>query len=209
MLVDETARDMKILNAIAAIEKRQLNKIFYPYRPHIIHLTTRFGLLFYNDKIVIPETMRTAIIAMLHQGHPSATKMDQSAETFWWPGMYHEIREKAEKADNIETDASESQVTPQAEEIEPGEEQAFVIEEPQTTEETAHEVNTPLPTTLVHCSTSHGLHPVQHDREQSTTPIRATVTTEGPPEQETVGREKGKTELKNPNEKRNSVKCEQ
>ena len=66
LLVDETARDVKILNTKAAIEKQQLESIFYPYRPHRLHLLTRFGLLFYNDKIVIPENMRSTIIAMLH-----------------------------------------------------------------------------------------------------------------------------------------------
>ena len=35
---------------------------------------------------------------MLHQGHPSATKMDQLAAAFWWPGIYQEIREKAENS---------------------------------------------------------------------------------------------------------------
>ena len=33
---------------------------------------------------------------MLHQGHPSATEMDQLVASFWWPGIYQEIREKAE-----------------------------------------------------------------------------------------------------------------
>ena len=96
MLVDVTARDVKILSAIAGLENDQREDIFYQYRPHRSHLTTRFGLLFYNDKIVIPEAMRTTIIAMLHQGHPSAAKMDQSAAAFWWPRIYQEIREKAE-----------------------------------------------------------------------------------------------------------------
>ena len=82
MLVEETARDVKILNAITAIERNQIEEVFYPYRPHRYYLTTRFGLLFYNDKIVIPEAKRTTIIAMLHQGHPSATKMDQSSTEF-------------------------------------------------------------------------------------------------------------------------------
>ena len=94
MLVDETVRDMKILNAIVAIEKEEIEDIIYSYRPDRSYLTTRFGLLFYNDKIVIPETIRTIFIALLHQGHPSATKMGQSAEAFWWPGMYREILEK-------------------------------------------------------------------------------------------------------------------
>ena len=33
---------------------------------------------------------------MLHQGHPSATKMDQLAAAFWWLGIHQEIQEKAE-----------------------------------------------------------------------------------------------------------------
>ena len=40
--------------------------------------------------------MRTTTIAMLHQSHTSAAKMDQLAEAFWWPGMHREIQEKAE-----------------------------------------------------------------------------------------------------------------
>ena len=96
LLVDETARDVKILNATAAIEKQQLDNIFYPYRPHRLHLSTRFGLLFYNDRILIPENMRTTVIAMLHHGHTSAAKMEQLSVAFWWPGIQREIQEKAE-----------------------------------------------------------------------------------------------------------------
>ena len=96
LLIDERARDVKNLNTIAAIEKQQLESIFYPYSPHRLHLSTRFGLLFYNDKIVFPENMRSTIIAMLHQGHTSTAKMDHLAEDFWWPGMHREIQEKAE-----------------------------------------------------------------------------------------------------------------
>ena len=96
LLVDETARDIKMLNAIAAIENQQPDSIFYPYRPHRSHLSTRFGLLFYNDRIVIPENMQTTVIAMLHHGHMSAGKMEKLAEAFWWPGMNREIHEKAE-----------------------------------------------------------------------------------------------------------------
>ena len=69
LLVEKTARDTKILDAIVALETGISENIFYPYQPHREHLETRFGLLFYNDKIVIPEAMRSTIIAMLNQGH--------------------------------------------------------------------------------------------------------------------------------------------
>ena len=96
MLVEETAQDTKIIDAIIALETGNRDGIFYPYRPHREHLETRFGLLFYNDRIVIPEAMRSTIITMLHNGHVSTKKMDKSAEAFWWPGIHREIRDKAE-----------------------------------------------------------------------------------------------------------------
>ena len=96
LLVDETARDVKILNTIAAIEQQQLESIFYTYRPHRAHLSTRFGLLFYNDRIVIPENLRSTVIAMLHHGHVSRNKMEQLAQAFWWPGLARDIQEKSE-----------------------------------------------------------------------------------------------------------------
>ena len=96
LLVDETARDTKLLDVIIALETDQPDSIFYPNRSHRKHLFTRFGLLFYNDKIVIPKAMRSTLIVLLHQGHVSINKMDQSAEAFWWPGIHGEIREKAE-----------------------------------------------------------------------------------------------------------------
>ena len=82
LLVEETAQDTILLDAIIALEAGKADGIFYPYRPHREHLETRFGLLFYNDRIVIPEAMRSTIIVMLHSGHVSINKMDKSAEAF-------------------------------------------------------------------------------------------------------------------------------
>ena len=46
MLVEETAQDAKILDAIIALAAGKIDGIFYPYRPHREHLDTRFGLFF-------------------------------------------------------------------------------------------------------------------------------------------------------------------
>ena len=94
--MEEAARDIKILSAIAAFKADQADKTFYPYRPHRSHLTTRFGLLFYNDRIVIPEVMRTSVVAMLHHGHGATDIMEKASEAFWRPGMYLELQEKSE-----------------------------------------------------------------------------------------------------------------
>ena len=95
MLVEETARDVKILNAISVLESNQIESTFRPYRPHRNHLSTRFGLLFYNDKVIIPEAMRTTVLAMLQHGHAAVDKMSKAAEAFLWPGKYREIQEKS------------------------------------------------------------------------------------------------------------------
>ena len=67
-----------------------------------LHLSSRFGLLFYNDRIVIPENMRTTVKAMLHHGHTSAAKMEQLSVAFWCPGIQREIQEKADPAQVVE-----------------------------------------------------------------------------------------------------------
>ena len=59
LLVDETLRDVTTLNAISAIETGRIENIFYLYQPHRSYLTTQFGQLFYNDKLIIPEAMTT------------------------------------------------------------------------------------------------------------------------------------------------------
>ena len=46
LLVEEIAGDAKILNPITGVENGRIDDIFYPYRPHRDHFTTRFGLLF-------------------------------------------------------------------------------------------------------------------------------------------------------------------
>ena len=77
-LVDETAGDAKILNAITANENCRIDGIFYPNRPQREHLTTRFGLLFYNNKIVIPEAMESSIIGDMLQSQKWTKKQKHS-----------------------------------------------------------------------------------------------------------------------------------
>ena len=108
--------------------------------------------------------------------------------------------------ENTKDVASDSLVTPQAEEIEPDEEETSTAGDPQTAEETVTETNTPLPTTPIRCSTSHGPRPVQVDREQMTTPLLPTVTAEGTTG---INLELCKIELEGLNEKNKKVKFEQ
>ena len=127
--VEEMAQDTKFLDAIVALGTKNSENIFYLYRAPREHLETRFGLLFYNNKLVIPEEMRPTIIAMLHQGQVSINKMDQSAEAFWWPGLHCEIREKAENCPscraagkNLKTQLPQTEINRLENLTEPGQE---------------------------------------------------------------------------------------
>ena len=129
MLVEKIVQDAKILDAIIALEAGKIYGIFYPYHPHREHLETRFGLLFYNDRIVIPEAMRSTKIAMLHHGHVSISKMGKSAEAFWWPGLHREISDKAENCpscraagNNLKTQLPQSEINRLENLTEPGQE---------------------------------------------------------------------------------------
>ena len=82
MLAFESSIDEQINRTITALEDDQPTTIRPPFNIHSPHLNTRFGLLFYNDKIVIPEHIRNSVLAILHQGHVSITKMEDIIETF-------------------------------------------------------------------------------------------------------------------------------
>ena len=97
MLVEETARDVKIINAISALEFSQIESISIASTEATL-LTDSVCYFTMNCIFIIPEAMRTTIVAMLHHGHAAADKMENAAGAFWWPGMYREIQRSPKTA---------------------------------------------------------------------------------------------------------------
>ena len=81
---------------------------------------------------------------------------------------------------NEELDTPKPQTATPADEFQ--KEQNPTAEEIHSEEDNTPEANTPLPATPIQCSTSHGPRPSQKEDEPQATPIRETVTAEGPPE---------------------------
>ena len=62
------------------------------------HLSIAKGLLLYDNKLVIPSSMRLEVLNQIHQGHLGITKCRARAHSgVWWPGISTIIEEMVAK----------------------------------------------------------------------------------------------------------------
>ena len=54
-------------------------------------LHVKDDLLFLDNKLVVPATIRGTFNSMLHETHPGQFGMKSLAEYLWWPHIYREI----------------------------------------------------------------------------------------------------------------------
>ena len=85
-----------LLKTLVCLERQQHDQIPDEHQPHKEKLSGRFGLVFIEDKIIVPKKLRTTIISLLHKGHPAINKMTAAARHFWWPKMTEAIQKKCE-----------------------------------------------------------------------------------------------------------------
>ena len=96
LLMSETTNDPVLLKTQVCLERQQHDQIPEEYLPHKKKLSSRFGLVFIEDKIIVPKNLRRIIITLLHKGHPAINKMTTAARHFWWPRMAEAIQKKCE-----------------------------------------------------------------------------------------------------------------
>ena len=96
LLMNETTNDPTLLKTLVCLERQQHDQIPDEYLPHKKKLLSRFGLVFIEDKIIVPKNLRTTIISLLHKGHPAINKMTAAARRFLWPKMTEAIQKKCE-----------------------------------------------------------------------------------------------------------------
>ena len=96
-LIKETNRDRDLIATIIGLENRDENSIPETYSRQYKQLNTRWGIVFLDDRIVIPTGMRDNVLNALHFGHPGESKMLADSKIFWWPGMAEDIKAETEK----------------------------------------------------------------------------------------------------------------
>ena len=96
LLMNETTNDPTLLKTLICLERQQHDQIPDEYLPHKKRLSSRFGLVFIEDKIIVRKKLRTTIISLLHKGHPAINKMTAAVRHFWWPKMTEAIQKKCE-----------------------------------------------------------------------------------------------------------------
>ena len=49
------------------------------------------GLLFNDNKLIVPAALRSPFLSLLHETHPGQFGMKALAENIWWPHLHREI----------------------------------------------------------------------------------------------------------------------
>ena len=96
-IATETTNNEKLLKTLVCVERSTLEQIPDDYKQHSKQLSTRFGVVFYDDQIIIPKSLRTTIIMLLHKGHAAINKVTTAAKPFWWPRMTRDIQQKCDE----------------------------------------------------------------------------------------------------------------
>ena len=95
LLMTETTND-PLLKTIVCIEGQQQNNIPEEYITYRKKKSTRYGLVFYEDPIIVPKNLRTTVISLLHKGHAAINKMSMSPRHFWWPKITEAIQNECD-----------------------------------------------------------------------------------------------------------------
>ena len=71
------------------------------YQTSFAKLSNKWGLLFMDERIVLPEVLRQKLLDILHLRHAGQTKINAETKIFWWPSMSRDIENEAKSASHV------------------------------------------------------------------------------------------------------------
>ena len=93
-LIAKSATDAELNRIKLAINREDPNMAPENYRPYFGNISTKWGLHFLNDRIIVPTELRKTLLDTLHFGHAGTTTMTAEAKIFWWPNINKDIEDK-------------------------------------------------------------------------------------------------------------------
>ena len=93
-LVRETERDPELEFVRRALLNNQLTRLPEPYRSFRNSLSTRYGLVFQDDKMIVPFGLQNTFINLLHRDHAGVQRMKDSAPYVIWKSMDLDLQRK-------------------------------------------------------------------------------------------------------------------
>ena len=93
-LIAKSATDAELNRVKLALTREDRSMAPEHYRQQFENISTRWGLTFINDKIIVPTKLRKKLLNALHFGHARTTKMAAEAKILWWPNITKDIEEK-------------------------------------------------------------------------------------------------------------------
>ena len=93
-LIAKSATDAELNRIKLALNREDHSMAPENYRQYFENISSKWGLYFLNDRIIVPTELRKKLLDTLHFGHAGTTKMTAEAKIFWWPNINKDIEDK-------------------------------------------------------------------------------------------------------------------
>ena len=117
LLAQETARDESLAHTLHALERNGIidsqDPALASLSPICDSLYAHDGVLLYNDRVVVPSSLRQGILQHLHAAHQGASTMEQRARAIvYWPGLSKDTHNTRNNCTDCHRNAPSQAATP-------------------------------------------------------------------------------------------------
>ena len=116
LIAQETAKDASLSSLLQMIEKGKVpdeqDASTAPFWPIRHSLYAEDGVLLFQDRVVIPRSLRPRVLQHLHAAHQGTSSMEQRGRAIaYWPGMTRDIRETRDRCADCNKNAPSQAAT--------------------------------------------------------------------------------------------------